>query len=1040
MPINAAPPDWGTDRRLTFSNGDSTNPRVLMDSTETIFVVWQDDRDGDNNIFLKKSSDYGVTWSSDTKVTFTHLQSGWPRIAIDSNDVLHLLYLEEDETNPTYSFYPYDSDPKQILYQNSADGGVTWSSPLPMVAFSGQMQYCGLDICVGQADMVHVSYSKYSPSKVYHRRTTDGGTTWSSPIEIGSDIDAARPNVIAADNLGHVYVAFHTWGNLGDIDFIKSSDNGVTWGSAITLLGGYGWPSRAHLTALDDGHVFLTYVSNKYGTDHWIDNREVYIIISSDYASTWGSEIRVTHSGFRMENPFTVIGPDNNINIVWQDVREGNWEIFYTKLDINGNTLVDDTRITNDSAISGHPKIVIDSSNTRYVFWHDNRVADDNYEIFTKGDTPEFEPPIADAGPNQTVNEGDVVQFNGSGSHGYGGYGGGGWDIQIVDSEGNVGMCTSLDLDPYDNPHIAYCNWTSKNLKFAQWTGSTWKVETVDDSYYVGHYNSMELDSNGFAHIGYTDFPESVKYAQWNGAYWNIENASEICGGYISLALDSNDYPHMSYFSSVYNIKYLRWTGSIWEIETIANYGIAPSIVLDSNDYPHIAYFSREKPYREILKYLRWTGSDWINETVDETDNFVGYISLALDSNDFPHIVYRDIYNGTLKYARWTGFEWLKDILDIAGFGGFPHVPRPFSLVLDDFDNPHISYKKSNDVIYSRWTGANWTREIVDSADGLGYYVSLKLDNDGYPNIAYYDYTNGNLKFAKRSPGEPSKLTYSWDFNNYNDSNGDGDFTNDVDATGPTPTHIYGDNGVFVATLTINDDQGLTATDTCNITVLNVDPTVEIESVAMEIEVGLRVAGRKFNDVGMTLYEDDIPIGYISIERLPGSPDDQMAWIPLSIDFSKSYTATVIYTPEDPPNIGANPVWIYLKSENGSIKEIHHTFNVQQSMKRDSEHWNHVEPWEVDLNAHFIGIPFEITTHITDPGSDDIFLSYSYGSQNVTVTYPNNPPNPDPYPSPEVNPRDIIDSTHLLFKGPGTVLLTLTDDDGGTYTSTIAIG
>jgi PKD repeat protein len=657
------------------------------------------------------------------------------------------------------------------------------------------------------------------------------------------------------------------------------------------------------------------------------------------------------------------------------------------------------------------------------------------FEIVSLGN-----PPVADAGPDQTVNEGDMVQFDGSGSYGSGGFGVGGWDIQIVDSEGDVGICTSLDLDSNSNPHIAYCNWTSKNLKFAKWTGTTWKVETVDNSYYVGHYNSMELDSNGFAHIGYTDFPDSVKYAKWNGGYWNIENASEICGGYISLDLDSNDYPHIVYFAGVYDnnrIKYLRWTGSQWEIETIANYGIAPSIALDSNDYPHITYFSKEKPFKEVLKYLRWTGSDWINETLDEADNFEGYISMALDSNDFPHIIYLDKYNATLKYTRWTGFDWFKDVLDIAGFGGFPHVPRPFSLVLDDFDNPHISYKKHNDVIYSRWTGANWTREIVDSAYGLGYYISLKLDVDGYPNIAYYDDTNGDLKFAKRASGEPSKLTYSWDFNNHVDSDGDGDYINDVDATGPTPTHIYGDDGIYTVTLTVIDDQGLIDTDTCNITVLNIDPTATIESVSMDVEIGLRVAGRKYNDVGMTLYENGTPIGYVSIERLPGSPDDQMAWIPLSVDFSKSYSATVTFTPEDPVNIGANPVWIYLKSPNGSIKKIHHTFNVQQSKKRDSEHWNHIEPWEVDLSAQLIGLPFEVVSHVTDPGSDDEYFTYTYGSQIINVTYLNNPPDPDPYPSPEVNPVDIYDTTFLVYEGPGTVYLSVTDDDGGTGSQTL---
>ena len=205
------------------------------------------------------------------------------------------------------------------------------------------------------------------------------------------------------------------------------------------------------------------------------------------------------------------------------------------------------------------------------------------------------------------------------------------------------------------------------------------------------------------------------------------------------------------------------------------------------------------------------------------------------------------------------------------------------------------------------------------------------------------------------------------------------------------------------------------------------DPTVTIESVSMNLEIGLRVAGRKYNNVSMTLYEDGSQLGYVSIERMPGSPDDQIAWIPVSIDFPKTYIVTVTYTPEDPLNVGANPVWIYLKSSNGSIKKIHHTFNVQQSKKRDSEHRNHVEPWEVDLSSHLVGLPFEITSHITDPGSDDETLTFTYGSQIKIVTYLNNPPDPDP--SPEVNSVDIIGTITLVYEGPGTVILVVKDDD-----------
>ncbi|UCF08036.1 MAG: PKD domain-containing protein [Thermoplasmata archaeon] len=280
-------------------------------------------------------------------------------------------------------------------------------------------------------------------------------------------------------------------------------------------------------------------------------------------------------------------------------------------------------------------------------------------------------------------------------------------------------------------------------------------------------------------------------------------------------------------------------------------------------------------------------------------------------------------------------------------------------------------------------------------------------------------------------------VSYEWDFDIR-----DGlwwDTAAPPDATGVQATHIYGDNGNFTVTLRVTDDQNLSATDTCNITVLNVDPNATIESAVMDVEIGLRVAGRKYNDVGMTLFEEGNPITYLSIERMPGSPNDQMAWIPMTLDMTRTHSASVTFTPEDPPNIGANPVWIYLKFENGSVEELHHTFNVQQSMERDSEHWNHVEPWYVNITGNLTGLQFELASQITDPGSDDETLIFTYGNQTVTSVYLNNPPNPDPYPSPDVNPRDIADVTSIIYEGPGIIFLTVVDDDGGTDPQTITI-
>jgi hypothetical protein len=89
--------------------------------------------------------------------------------------------------------------------------------------------------------------------------------------------------------------------------------------------------------------------------------------------------------------------------------------------------------------------------------------------------------------------------------------------------------------------------------------------------------------------------------------------------------------------------------------------------------------------------------------------------------------------------------------------------------------------------------------------------------------------------------------------------------------------------------------------------------------------------------------------------------------------------------------------------------------------------------------AHLVGWEFDVEYHVTDPGSDDEFLTFSYGTQNVTVTHLCNPPNPDPYPSAEIDPQDFMGKVKLIYEGAGTIMIQAEDDDGGFGSYTLYI-
>ena len=72
------------------------------------------------------------------------------------------------------------------------------------------------------------------------------------------------------------------------------------------------------------------------------------------------------------------------------------------------------------------------------------------------------------------------------------------------------------------------------------------------------------------------------------------------------------------------------------------------------------------------------------------------------------------------------------------------------SLALDEDGYPHISYYDySNGYLkYAYFDGSSWNVEIVDSDGNVGGYTSIALDSNNYPHISYFDYGNGILKYT----------------------------------------------------------------------------------------------------------------------------------------------------------------------------------------------------------------------------------------------------------------------------------------------------
>jgi hypothetical protein len=110
----------------------------------------------------------------------------------------------------------------------------------------------------------------------------------------------------------------------------------------------------------------------------------VLLFTTEALAQQWGPEIRVTNHPGNSYRPDIACDSKDNVYVVWEDDRDGNFEIRYAKYDNNGKALITDTRLTNTLPSSRFPKLVVDSKNRVYIVWREDtdRMLNANYGLF----------------------------------------------------------------------------------------------------------------------------------------------------------------------------------------------------------------------------------------------------------------------------------------------------------------------------------------------------------------------------------------------------------------------------------------------------------------------------------------------------------------------------------------------------------------------------------------------------------------------------------------------------------------------------------
>jgi PKD repeat protein len=861
---------------------------------------------------------------------------------------------------------------------------------------------------------------------VYYSRSIDDGNSFEANIRVNHDQER-KPQTIPVVAVNEDLEVFVAWSDGRDyvdpshprgLYLAKSEDNGQSFGSSVKVNDVPG----AH------GTVHRGIAIDTYGKDDvylaWEDRRnmdvpafiDIYFAKSSDGGESFGPNKRVTDDeGFSQWVVSMDADGNGTIYITWVDCRDWYstyYEIYFSKSIDGGDSFSPNLKITRDDAYvnSGYPSVVADSFGNVYVVWRDDRNPETAPDIYMSksadGGDSFGENTVVTDDANSTGHIYPDVALNTQG------------DIYVV-WEGH-------SLDDHDSD--IYLSFSTNG---GETFGRGVKVNDYDDG--IQTRPKIAVDGQGRAHVVWQD-----QRADFGDIYYALGTptlAYEWDFGDGSPHGNGSRQTHVYDTPGVYEVTLLVENDQgVTDIDTC-------TVTVVSNDQDPVAdaggpYFASEGEsilfdasgsfgqFGTPLEY-RW---DFENDSIWDT---------SWSSSPFVNYTYPDDFDGNAALElRNLGAEVKEDVNVTGELKAFSFVSsetsvaqsfRPFEstlakiLVDCSVNNPNIV--PDDDLHLS-------IREDLNGSDLAVASVSESIlpRGPGGPEFwAEFDIPDIDLVVGKTYYIVVTSSTLKGPYEVHHATNiyQDGASFSWSEASGWKSLESYYD----MRFRTYSGSESFQEKAFAPVSIANLPPIAELSGRIPETEVSLRIAGEKWHDVSVELFEDGKLIAGDTIVRDTGSPDDQMlTLVHLEGDVTKKYSATILYTPDDDPingqSNGANPCWIILRFSDGEELWLEHTFNVQ-----------HPESyiWEVDLTASILmhGLTFEATAF--DPGSDDLTFYWDFGDgTSATSFYPN------------VNgtyPVQITGIITHIFQVAGThnITLTVEDDDGGVVAVQIVI-
>jgi uncharacterized repeat protein (TIGR02543 family) len=264
--------NWSAETRVTDSNDNQINPAIVVDSSNNAYIVWEDDRNGNQDIYVAISNNGFVT-KTISQITLDNSNQVEPAIAADSDNTVYVVWTDTRNS-------------KNDIYGAASNNG-PWTNVAIVNNANNQSNPAIATEAVGS--ILHMVWVDDTPgdNDIYYAQTGSGLPA--SPL-IGNSIiddttgaDQLRPAIVVSGSTSNNLLVFVCWEDErsadGDLYFAELGsgsgtnvfvdDDGTNTGQADPAIG------------IDrDGYPYLVWTDNRN------TNTDIYYAGSTSIEST----------------------------------------------------------------------------------------------------------------------------------------------------------------------------------------------------------------------------------------------------------------------------------------------------------------------------------------------------------------------------------------------------------------------------------------------------------------------------------------------------------------------------------------------------------------------------------------------------------------------------------------------------------------------------------------------------------------------------------------------------------------------------------